>query len=418
MRKYKKLCSIALIIIFLFFCININLTYAKRARKIPHGSSKPHISSKVSASRRFQSSLEEIPVKSAILVEAENGQVLFEKNPHEKLPPASLVKLMTMLVVMERVKEGKVKLTDQVKVSRRAAHMGGSQVFLQEGEVFSLEDMMKAITIASANDASLAVAEFIDGSEEAFVETINQRARELGMKDSTFVNTHGLPPENGEVEQNLTSAYDLSLVARELVKYPLILKWSSTWQEKFREGKFTLTNTNKLIDSYTGMDGLKTGHTEEAGYCLVATAKRGDRRLISVILGAESSRERFAETAFLLDYGFNFFRKVPVFKKGEIVGEVPVENGEVRRVKTEVLQDVFAVVKKMDEKRIKKEVSSVSQLLAPFKKGVKAGVITASLDGNIIAKADVVASRGVEKARLILRLLRKLGLSWILYEEE
>jgi len=408
LKKYKKLFSFLLVWLFLFSCFNP--IFAKYLKKI----SKP-VSSKSSKS---PSSIEELPVKSAILVEAENGMVLFEKTPHEKLPPASIVKLMTMLVVMEKLKAGEAKLTDQVKVSRRASHMGGSQVFLQEGEVFFFEDMMKAITIASANDASLAVAEFIDGSEEAFVETINERAKELGMKDSHFVNTHGLPPERGETEQNLTSAYDLSLVARELIKYPAILQWCSIRQEKFRGGKFTLTNTNKLIEKYEGMDGLKTGYTKEAGFCLVATAKRGDRRLISVVLGAESNKKRFAETVRLLDYGFSFFKKIPVFKKGDVAGTIPVENGEVKKVKIEVLQDTFAVVKKRDEKKVEKKLSPLPKLVAPFKKGTKAGIITASLEGKVIAKSDIVAVKDVEKARLILRLLRKLGLSWILYDEE
>lgn len=416
MRRYKKLFSLLLAGIFLFSFFNF--TEAKKTRK-QKKVSKPRIaSSKPLVSKNFVGAAEDLPVKSSILVEAETGQILFEKNPHEKLPPASIVKLITMLVVMERVKEGKVKLTDEVKVSSYAAQMGGSQVFLQEGEVFPLEEMMKAITIASANDASYAVAEFIDGSEEAFVETINERAKELGMKDSHFVNTHGLPPERGETEQNLTSAYDLSLVARELIKYPAILQWCSIRQEKFRGGKFTLTNTNKLIEKYDGMDGFKTGYTEEAGFCLVATAKRGERRLISVVLGAESNKERFAETKRLLDYGFNFFRKITAFKKGEIVGDVPVENGEAKKVKVEVPKDVFAVVKKKDEKRVEKKFSGVSQLTAPVKKGVKAGVVTVTLDGKVIAKADAVASKDVEKAKLILRILRKLGLSWILYDEE
>ena len=407
MRKYIKMFSFLLVWLFLFSFFNP--LFAKHSKK----STKP-VSSKPYKS---PGSIEELPVKSAILVEAENGITLFEKNPHEKLPPASIVKLMTMLVVMEKLKAGEVKLTDQVKVSRRASHMGGSQVFLQEGEVFSLENMMKAITIASANDASLAVAEFIDGSEEAFVETINAKAKELGMKDSNFVNTHGLPPERGETEQNLISAYDLSLVARELIKYPVILQWCSMRQEKFRNGKFTLTNTNKLIEKYEGMDGLKTGYTKEAGFCLVATAKRGNRRLISAVLGAESNKERFAETARLLDYGFSFFKRIPVFKKGDITGTIPVENGEVKKVQIEVSQDTFAVVKKRDEKKVEKKISPLPKLIAPFKKGTKAGIITTSLDGKVIAKADIVAAKDVEKARLILRLLRKLGLSWILYEE-
>lgn len=416
MKRYKKLYSAVLIVIFLFSFLNF--TDAKKSRKQRKVSKTRITSSKPLVSKDFTGATEDLPVKSSILVEAETGQTLFEKNPHEKLPPASIVKLMTMLVVMEELKEGKIKPTDQIKVSKRAANMGGSQVFLQAGEEFTLEEMMKAITIASANDASLAVAEFINGSEEAFVETINEKAKRLGMNDSVFVNTHGLPPGRGQTEQNLTSAYDLSLVARELVKYPLILQWCSMRQEKFRGGKFILTNTNKLINNYDGMDGLKTGYTEEAGFCLVATAKRGDRRLISVVLGAESNKERFAETARLLDYGFNFFKKVQVFKKGEVSGEVLVDDGEIKRVKIEVLQDTFAVVKRRDEKRIVKKISPATHILAPFKKGTRAGVVTASLDGRVMAQSDLVTSKNVDRARFVLRLLRKLKLSWILDDEE
>ena len=244
-------------------------------------------------------SADSISAPSAVLMESSTGKVLFEKNPHEQRPCASVTKIMTLLLVFEAVDSGKLSLDDGITASEHAAGMGGSDIWLEKGETMSADDMIKATVVVSANDAAVALAEHISGSEDAFVEKMNSRAKELGMNDTVFKNCNGLDEEG-----HITSAYDVALMSRELTKHEKIFDYTSIWLDNLRGGKTQIVNTNKLLKTYNGITGLKTGTTNDAGCCMSATATRGDVSLISVVLGCKTGKERFADAAALLDYGF------------------------------------------------------------------------------------------------------------------
>ncbi|HHV61018.1 MAG TPA: D-alanyl-D-alanine carboxypeptidase [Firmicutes bacterium] len=346
-----------------------------------------------------------IDAKAAILVDASTGQVLYEKNVHTKVPPASITKIMTMLLVMEDVEAGKVKLTDTVRTSTYASSIGGSQIWLKEGEEMPLEDMMKAIAIVSANDASTAVAEYIAGSQDDFVAMMNERAKQLGMRDTHFANPDGLPAPD-----HYSSAYDISVMARELLKHPKVLEWTSQWLTEIPrpavpEGVYPLKNTNELIKRYRGADGLKTGMTEEAGYCLVGTARRDDFRLISVVLGADSDEARVTQSIKLLDYGFRNFARIPIAKKGEKVADAKVAGGTKETVPAIVRTDFGVVVERGKEDFIDKAFKQ-QRLTAPVKKGQKVGEYTISLEGKELAKIDAVAGEDVGRANILVVIFR------------
>ena len=344
------------------------------------------------------------PFQAALLMEADTGRILFEKEPRKKWQPASMVKMMLMLIVMEQVREGSVKLSDTITVSARAAKMGGSQVFLKEGEQFSLEDLMKATVIASANDAAVAIAEYMGGSVEGFVEMMNRRAKELNLNDTRYATVHGLPPEKGE-EGDVTSAYDLAILARELIKYPQVLKWGSTVEDDFRGGKFKLFNTNKLVVTFPGTNGMKTGHFKEAGYNITATATRGDLSLIAVILGAPSSKVRFAEAAKLLASGFANYKKVVAVTKGAPVGpEVPVLKGKLKKTQLVAQDDVVVLIRKGEEKQVRVEMNPV-ELTAPVVKGKPVAEFTVRLGDRVLGRGIAVTKEEIPKAGLLRRLL-------------
>jgi D-alanyl-D-alanine carboxypeptidase len=247
--------------------------------------------------------------RSAILMDADSGTIIFEKNSHDRLPPASITKIMTMLLVMEALDEGRIKLTDKVTASEYAASMGGSQIFLEAGEEMTVEDLLKGVAIASGNDASVALAEKIAGTEQEFVRMMNERAQQLGLKNTHFVNANGLPAEN-----HYTSAYDIAVMSRELLKHPEITKFTGLYQDYLRKDTdkpFWLVNTNKLVRFYAGADGLKTGYTSEAKFCLSATAKRDDFRVIAVVMGEPDTKTRNAEVSQMFDYAFAMFTNVP-----------------------------------------------------------------------------------------------------------
>ena len=307
-----------------------------------------------------------IEAESAILVDAQSGQVLFEKNADLLLPPASMAKIMTMLLVMEDVDAGRIKLTDQVTTSAYASMIGGSQVYLKEGEVFTVEELLKAVAIHSANDAAVALAEHVSGNVEVFVDAMNRRAQQLGMKETYYANPDGLPSEAGQ-PPTLSSARELAIVARELIKHPKILQWSSIQQADFRtEPKSILYNTNKLVGRYAGLDGLKTGHTEEAGWCLTATAKRGDVRLVSVVMRTASETERQKQTATLLDYGFRNFTRTQVLPEGAEVGTLRVRNGWPGAIKVITDQALAPLVQRGFSEPIIKEVR-LEKVSAPLR---------------------------------------------------
>lgn len=342
--------------------------------------------------------------KSAILMEAGTGAVLFEQNADEALPPASVTKIMTLLLVMEAIEQGKIKLDDTVTVSAYASSMGGSQIYLKEGEEMSVEDMLKSVVIASANDAACALAEFVSGSEEAFVRQMNERAKELGMENTKFENTNGL---DDTAENHVTSARDIAIMSRELIKHKKILEYSSIWMDTVRGGTFGLTNTNRLVRFYRGCTGLKTGSTAKAGFCISATAERDGVSLICVIMGAETRDVRNALATRLLDFGFaNFgvYRHSP-----ETLDDVAVKCGMRDTVKAGY--DAFEItLPKTDVSRVKYKVELPEYVSAPIEKGDKVGRVIFTLDGKEIGSREVYAEESVEKIsfmELWLRILAK-----------
>jgi serine-type D-Ala-D-Ala carboxypeptidase (penicillin-binding protein 5/6) len=354
-----------------------------------------------------KTNIEDLKAKSAVLIDSATGNVLFEKDSHKELPLASVTKVMTMLLVMEAIDSGKVKYDDQVPVSQHAYEMGGSQINLDPREVFSVNDLLKALAIQSANDAAVALAEKVAGSEDAFVKMMNDKAKELGMKNSNFLDSNGLTDEG-----HYSSAYDIALMSRELIiKHPKILEYSSTWHATIRDGKTTLDNTNKLIKFYDNCDGLKTGFTTKAGYCLSATVNRKNLRLVSVVMGEPDTNTRFAETRKMLDYGFANFEITQLNKKGDEVTQVEVKKGVKTTIKGLFREDVKILLKKGEKGKIENEIKLDENITAPLKVGQKIGEVIYKVGGKEITKAEIVADSDVEKASFI-RLFFRMVLSW------
>lgn len=341
--------------------------------------------------------------KSAILIEANTGAVLYEQNPDVALPPASVTKVMTLLLVMEAIEEGKIKLDDVVSTSERAASMGGSQIFLEVGESMSVEDMLKSVIIASANDAACALAEHVSGSEEAFVKAMNERARELGMTNTTFENTNGL---DDTASNHLTSARDIATMSRELIKHKKILEYSSIWMDTVRNGLFGLTNTNRLVRYYRGCTGLKTGSTSKAGFCVSATAERDGLSLICVIMGADSGNERNKAASTLLDWGFANYA---IFEHDpKDLEPLKALGGEKNSVN--VAYEPFSVVtEKGKSAKIKYKTELPQSVSAPVKEGDKVGEVVFSLDGKEIGRCDICASETVDRLGFFGIWWRMLG---------
>ncbi|WP_434641156.1 D-alanyl-D-alanine carboxypeptidase [Thermoanaerobacterium thermosaccharolyticum] len=345
--------------------------------------------------------------KSAILMDASTGKVLYEKNSHEELPPASVTKVMTMLLVMEALDSGKIKTTDKVVTSEHAFDMGGTQIYLEVGEEMTVDDLLKSVAMNSANDASVALAEYISGSEEKFVEEMNKRAKELGAKNTNFKNASGLPEKD-----HYTSVYDIALISRELVKHKGIFKYLTDKIDSVRNGKFSLANTNKLLWRYQGADGIKTGSTSEALYCLSATAKRGDTRFIAVIFGAPDSNTRFKEASKLLDYEFANFETKKVVEAGKIYGTVKVLKGEQDYINAVANTDEYILLKKGEAKNIKQEIIINKYVEAPIKVGAKIGTIKIYDGNNLIKTVSLTSNQNVKKSN-IFDNLRKVYKSWI-----
>ena len=345
------------------------------------------------------------PYAAAILLEAESGTVLFAHRPDLRRSPASTQKMMLQLVALELVKAGKVSLEDSVWVSRRAARTGGSQVFLAQGEVFTLRELMEAAAISSANDACVAIAEHITGSVSSFVKRMNERAHSLGMEHTRVVNVHGLdntPRDKG----NLTTARDLSKVARVLLAdHPEALQWSSTRRKLFRNGKFILSNTNRLLGRFQGLDGLKTGYTRRAGSCLVSTATRHDMRLISVILGAKSERIRNRETRRLLTWGFNNFSRVPIVEAGEPMGKVALHWGIEPEVRVLAQDTVVAVLTSEQEQQIVHKLELPEEFPAPVAAGDELGKLRVSLGDSLLAVVPIHAEKTIGRMGLWDKLM-------------
>lgn len=352
--------------------------------------------------------------RSAILMDAVTGTVLFEKDSSLALPPASVTKVMTLLLVYEAEKNGKFQWEDPVQVSEHAASMGGSQVFLEPGEVQTAADLTKCIAIASANDAAVAMAEFICGSEEAFVKRMNERVKELGMEQTHFENACGL-----DTEGHVTSARDIALMSRELlVNFPEIQEYTTTWQDsivhktKKGDSEFGLTNTNKLIRWYEGATGLKTGSTGKALYCLSGTAQRDGLHLIAVVMAAPDHKVRFEETMKLLDHGFANYSAVKGLPTGEELAEVPVKKGNVDTVQAVVGEEKMFLLQKEDTKDWQTETELLPFLKAPVKKGEKVGEVIYMINGKEIGRAALTAAQDVDRAGLG-RMLERMLILWI-----
>lgn len=327
--------------------------------------------------------------RSAVLMEASTGTVLYEQNADEALPPASVTKVMTLLLVMEAIEAGKIKYTDTVRASANACSMGGSQIYLEENEEMSVEDLLKSVVIASANDAAVALAEHIAGTEQVFVDMMNSKAQTLGMKNTYFENTNGL---DDTVQKHLTSARDIAIMSRELIKYPKITEYSSIWMDTIRNGEFGLTNTNRLIRFYKGATGLKTGSTSKAGFCISATAQRGGMTLIAVIMGSPTRDIRNAAAVSLLDHGFANYSLYT--NKGQSVNNIPVVKGTQPYLNAGY-GDFYCVIKKNEATRITAEPTLPDKLTAPIKEGDVVGEIVYKIGQQEIGKISVTAAENV-----------------------
>jgi len=348
-----------------------------------------------------------LKAKGAVLIDATSGNVLFEENSHEKLPIASVTKIMTMLLTLEEIDSGKMKFTDMTSVSPYAISIGGSQLYFKEGEQFSIKDMMKAVAIHSANDAAVVLAEKIAGSEEAFVTLMNKKAQELGMKDSDFKDCNGLSDEG------VSSAYDVALMSKEiLTKHPEIIDFATKWSDTLRDGKTALYNRNKMVRYYDGATGLKTGFTGKAGQCLSFSAKRGNLHLIAVVLGEPDVSTRYAETRKLLDYGFANFELKQVNKKNDLVKKIEVKKGVQTNVNGIYQKDVNLLLKKGDNAKVDKEIKLNSNITAPIKKGQKLGEVIFKSNGREVGRETIVAASKVEKGSAV-RLFFRMVLKWV-----
>lgn len=351
-----------------------------------------------------------VDAQSAILIDAESGQVLFEQNPDEPLPPASLTKIMTLLLTMEEIESGKLSLDDKVTISRLAQSMGGSQIFLGEGDVVSVRDLLKAVTMASANDACVALGETVAGSYNHFINLMNDRANELGLRNTYFSNSTGLPTES----DHYTTARDVAKMSRKLVKYPIILKDASIWLDyiQLKDRKAMITNTNHLVNTYPGLDGIKTGHTSAAGFSLAATAQRGSMRLISVVMKSNSVKAREDLTAQLLDYGFNRFTRKKYLEQGETIQNISVKLGSKEYTTGEIAKDLAVVVKRGLEGTISTEIEIDKSFDFPIEVGDKIGQAKAFKNEELITTSEIIATEKINKANFIALYWRNF-VNWL-----
>ncbi len=347
----------------------------------------------------------EIPAKSCILMDVATGTVLYEKESHLKLPPASITKVMALLLIMEAIDAGQLSLETMLSASPHACSMGGSQIWLEPNEQMSVHDLLKATVIGSANDATVVLGEAIAGSEESFVAMMNERAEQLGLKDTNFVNCSGL-----DAEGHLTSAYDIAVMSRELIKHDLIKNYSTVWMDSLRNGESELVNTNKLVRYYEGCTGLKTGTTSGAGACLTATAERKDTELVAVVMGAQNSNDRFNGARKLLDFGFANWTNVTVTADPPSLTEISVKNGVVDFVIPECNEDKTFLLEKSKMGKLTQVTELPDELMAPIEAGQQIGITRIFLDGEEIGTVKIVAAAKVEKNtffKVFVELLKK-----------
>lgn len=335
--------------------------------------------------------------KSAILIERDTGEILFDKNAHQKLSPASMTKIMTLLLVMEAIDKGNLTLNEMIRVSERASSMGGSQVFLEAGEEMSVEDLLKAIAIASGNDASVALAERLAGSEEAFVKMMNDKAKELNLENTKFQNSSGLPADD-----HYSTSYDMAVISKELLKYETITDYTSIYEDYLRKGEeneFWLVNTNKLVRFYSGVDGLKTGYTNEAKYCLAATAKRDDMRVIAVVMGSDTVKERNATISQMLDYAFNHFETKKLFDKGDTITSIRLlkaENKNIPIVASESVSTLYKKGESIDDITQMVELNETFDL--PLQIGDQVGTLTVKQGDEMLSETPLTVDQQVNEA--------------------
>ena len=335
--------------------------------------------------------------KSAILLETSTGKIIYENNSHERLAPASMTKIMSMLLIMEAIDSNKISLEDNVTISKNAADMGGSQIFVEEGEKYKVKELLKGIAVASGNDAVVAMSEYVAGSTEEFVNMMNQKVKELGLKDTVFKNPHGL-----DTEGHYSSAYDMAMIAKELLKHESILKFTSIYEDYLKKNDGTstwLVNTNKLVRFYDGVDGLKTGFTNTAKYCVTTTAKKNNMRLLSVVMGVETSDLRSKDTTNLLNYGFNNYKIDMIMSKTKKIGNVDVINGKYDKVDVKLIKD-STLLKKINDKRNEYIINlKVNKIKAPVKIGDIVGKVEI-LDnkGRLIREENVTVTKNIKKA--------------------
>ncbi len=347
----------------------------------------------------------EIDSKSAVLMEASTGEILYNVNENERLAIASVTKIMTMLLICEAIDDGKISLEDMVPVSERAMSMGGSTMFLEAGEVLSVSDMLKGIAVASANDGCVAMAEFLEGSVESFVEKMNARAKELRMQNTNFMNTNGLDTEN-----HYSSALDVAIMSRELLKHELIFNYTKIWTDSLRDGKFELANTNKLIRFYDGATGLKTGSTSGALCCVSATAKRENMHLIAVVLGAPNSNARFSGARTLLDYGFSAFSIKKYAEKNEALEDVKILKGVEEKLPLYIGNEISVLQSRGEATEAERKIEINENLKAPVKTGDTVGKITVIKNGEEIGSADICAGETIEKKTFFMTFADVFGM--------
>ena len=344
--------------------------------------------------------------KSAIMIEASTGEILFQKNAYEKLPPASMTKMMSILLILEEIEKGNLKWDDEIVASETAASMGGSQIFLEAGEKMTVTELLKGISIASGNDATVAMAEKIAGTEEAFVKRMNERAKGLGLKNTHFVNSTGL-----DIDNHYSSAYDMSLIAKELVKHEKILEFTGTYEEYLRkdsDNPFWLVNTNRLVRFYKGVDGLKTGYTSSAGYCLTATAKRDDMRLITVVMNEPDTSKRSSDTTKMLDYGYNVYTVENIIDNSTTIDKNKVELGKKEEVDIISKETITILRKKSDKDRNIVYKANIDKIVAPVKKGDKVGTIDILEDNKVISTIEATVKEDINKASIFTILYRNI----------
>lgn len=338
-----------------------------------------------------------IDAPSAILMEKDTGKIIYEKASDEQLPPASMTKIMTMLLIMEELDRGSLTLDEKVRTSEKAASMGGSQIFLEAGEEMTVEELLKAIAIASANDASVALAEHIAGTEEEFVKRMNEKVKTLGLENTHFSNSTGLPAKN-----HYSSARDMAMMAKELLKHEEITNYTSLYEDYLRENtdkKFWLVNTNRLVKFYEGVDGLKTGYTSEAKFCLTATAKKNNMRMISVVMGAENTKQRNQDITKMFDYAFSQYEIKNMYDRGDTVDEIDISKGSKKKLKV-ITDDIVSILYEKGEKldNVTENIEVDKAVKAPIKKGESIGILQLIHDGEVLSETTLVSAEDVDKA--------------------